>query len=144
MARRTLRSTSRPSNIGINRESKRIETESAKLGEMQESLRVRKETLKSSLRVDQDTPRRHATRGRIDEHKNRSHICPGRARTKFESSNNKNRIFGEEPLRRDWLDGREMHRQRRLPAGRWKRREFREKWKRRRGNSKRPSRKSPQ
>ena len=55
----------------INRGSKRIETESAKLGEMQENLRVRK-NLQSCLRGDQDSPRRLVARGRIDG-QNRSH-----------------------------------------------------------------------
>ena len=107
----------------INRESKRIETESAKLVEMQESLRVRKETLKNSLRVHQDTPRRLATRGRNDGQKQEPHLSPestGELRNLEQQESNFWRGA------RDWLDGREMHRQRRLPAGRWKRREFRE------------------
>ena len=46
MARRKRQSTSSPNKIGSKKKSKRLESESAKLAEWQESLRVRTETLR--------------------------------------------------------------------------------------------------
>ena len=64
-----LRGTSRPNKIGSTESPKRIETESAKLAEMQENLRVRKRNLEFCLRGDQDSPRRPVARGRFDGQK---------------------------------------------------------------------------
>ena len=95
----------------VNRKSKRIETESAKLAEMQENLRVRKET----LRVAYDEIkilREELVREGESMDKNKSHIMSRRTRRKFGSSNNKN-----------WLSG--WTRDGRSPAGRWKHRDSR-------------------
>ena len=97
----------------------------------------------SGSRGDQDSPRGPVARGRIDGQKTRATSCLRRTQSKFESSNNKNWLSGEEVLRRDWLDGHDTGRRRRSPAGRWKHRDPRKKCKQRRGNSKRRSRKNP-
>ena len=70
----------------INRESKRIEAEGAKLAEMQSAAR----NFESGLRGDQDSWRGPVARGRIDRQKTGATSCLWRTQRKFESSNNKN------------------------------------------------------
>ena len=60
----------------ITRESKRIETQSAKLAEMQENLRV-KVNLKGGVQGDEDCPRGLVARGSIDGQKQEPHHVSG-------------------------------------------------------------------
>ena len=69
----------------INRESKRIESESAKLAEMPREPQSTKRNFESGLRGDQDSPRGPAARRRIDGQKTRDTSCLRRTRKKFES-----------------------------------------------------------
>ena len=62
----------------IDRESKRLEAESARLTELQENLRVWKETLKVGLRGNQDPQRGPSERGRNDGRKQEPLLVSGR------------------------------------------------------------------
>ena len=121
----------------INRESKRLESESAKLAEWQEGLRVRKETLRGTCKeikiLREDLLREGES---ID--KNKSH---------FMSLENTEeiRILEQQELafwRESASKRHETVQRRKSPAGCWKLRDSTEKWKQRRENSKRRSRKN--